>query len=115
MDHKNRTTKKILIVACSVITFLGVALCGYGHAAVSSNLLISGEASIKKTGGDFTSTYMQDVTPEECMKVENDTEKQLIDKRDGKKYWVIKLRDGSCWMTQEHDNDHPCKKAVVIY
>lgn len=30
---------------------------------------------------------------------------QLIDSRDGKKYWVAKLADGNCWMTQNLDVD----------
>ena len=50
-------------------------------------------------------TYMQDMTPEGCAaSSENDT-KRLIDKRDGKYYWVAKLKDGNCWMTQNLDLD----------
>ena len=50
-------------------------------------------------------TYMQDITPEGCAaSSENDT-KQLIDKRDGKTYWVAKLADGNCWMTQNLELD----------
>ncbi len=50
-------------------------------------------------------TYMQDMTEEVCQNsYENDT-KQLIDKRDGKTYWVAKLKDGNCWMTQNLDLD----------
>ena len=30
---------------------------------------------------------------------------QAIDARDGKKYWVTKLKDGHCWMTQNLDFD----------
>ncbi len=49
-------------------------------------------------------TYMQDMTPYAC---NGGTEegKQLIDKRDGKSYWVAKLKDGNCWMTQNLDLD----------
>lgn len=35
---------------------------------------------------------------------EHDT-KQLVDNRDGKTYWVAKLKDGNCWMTQNLDLD----------
>ena len=50
-------------------------------------------------------TYMQDMTPEGCaVSSENDT-KRLIDKRDGKYYWVAKLKDGNCWMTQNLELD----------
>lgn len=44
--------------------------------------------------------YMQDMTPDICAKsVENET-KWLIDERDGNQYYVAKLKDGNCWMTQ---------------
>ena len=50
-------------------------------------------------------TYMQDMTPEGCAaSTVNDT-KQLIDKRDNKTYWVAKLKDGNCWMTQNLELD----------
>ena len=89
------------ITAMGALTFVGIILCGYGHAAVSTDLLISGDATIKGEGGNFTSTYMQDVTPAECENVGFDQSKQLINKRDGKKYWVTKMRNGECWMTQD--------------
>ena len=45
------------------------------------------------------------MTPGGCaISNEGDT-KQLIDKRDNKKYWVAKLTDGNCWMTQNLDLD----------
>lgn len=45
-------------------------------------------------------TYMQDMTADICnISAENATT-QLIDTRDGNKYWVAKLKDGKCWMTQ---------------
>ena len=54
---------------------------------------------------------MQDMTPEICKNTKakngastvtpgNEVTKQLIDIRDGKKYWVAKLADNNCWMTQ---------------
>ena len=48
---------------------------------------------------------MQEMTAEICQaSTENET-KQLTDTRDGKKYWVTKLKDGNCWMTQNLDLD----------
>ena len=48
---------------------------------------------------------MQEMTSTICADAaENDTA-QLTDTRDGKKYWVTKLADGSCWMTQNLDLD----------
>ncbi len=45
-------------------------------------------------------TYMQEMTPEICLEEKVHYTKQLIDQRDGKSYWVAKLADGNCWMTQ---------------
>lgn len=45
-------------------------------------------------------TYMQNLTPQICKDTAVDVTKQLVDMRDGNKYWVAKLRDGNCWMTQ---------------
>ena len=45
-------------------------------------------------------TYMQEMTPAICDNTKEHYTKQLIDNRDGKKYWVAKLKDGRCWMTQ---------------
>ena len=50
-------------------------------------------------------TYMQDMTPEGCAASTVNETKRLIDKRDGKYYWVAKLADGNCWMTQNLDLD----------
>ena len=48
---------------------------------------------------------MQEMTAEICQaSTENET-KRLTDTRDGKKYWVTKLADGNCWMTQNLDLD----------
>ena len=60
--------------------------------------------------------YMQEMTNEYCKNTRgtdgsatvtpgNEPSKQLIDIRDGKKYWVSKLADQNCWMTQNLDLD----------
>lgn len=49
--------------------------------------------------------YMQHMTPEICASANNGDTKQLIDRRDNKAYWVAKLADGNCWMTQNLDLD----------
>ena len=54
---------------------------------------------------------MQDMTAEICSSIATPTaadnsdtpETQLIDIRDNKLYWVAKLKDGKCWMTQNLD------------
>ncbi len=49
--------------------------------------------------------YMQDITPEIVSNTQPKASKQLIDSRDGKKYWVQKLADGNIWMEQNLDLD----------
>lgn len=94
------TSRHTIIIICAIVSVIGVVLCGYGYAAVSTDLLVSGEAKVKRVSDNFTSDYMQDVTPEECSAVTSGAEKQLIDKRDGQSYWVSKI--GSyCVMTQD--------------
>ena len=49
--------------------------------------------------------YMQHMTPEICASANEGDTKRLIDSRDGKLYWVAKLKDGNCWMTQNLELD----------
>ena len=49
---------------------------------------------------------MQDMTHDICINVDiEESELQLIDVRDNKIYWIAKLKDGNCWMTQNLDLD----------
>lgn len=51
---------------------------------------------------------MQEMTPEFCASVTMESPgntARLRDTRDGKYYWVAKLADGNCWMTQNLDLD----------
>ena len=49
---------------------------------------------------------MQDMNADICSAVETEDEGlQVIDVRDNKVYWIAKLRDGNCWMTQNLDLD----------
>lgn len=43
---------------------------------------------------------MQHMNSEICANTAEGTTKQLIDSRDGNSYWVAKMKDGNCWMTQ---------------
>ncbi len=52
-----------------------------------------------------TYTYMQDVDKSVCNNLPAGAEFQLRDKRDEKIYWIGKLSDGLCWMTQNLDLD----------
>ncbi len=69
----------------------------------------------KATANDGKQYYkMQDMSTSICDAVTTPTdtttykdtpEAQLVDIRDGKTYWVAKLLDGKCWMTQNLDLD----------
>jgi uncharacterized protein (TIGR02145 family) len=48
---------------------------------------------------------MQDMTSSICNAAEGESWLQLVDTRDNKLYWVAKLKDGHCWMTQNLDLD----------
>ncbi len=48
---------------------------------------------------------MQEITKTKCNNIANGTEGRLKDTRDNKWYWVAKLNDGLCWMTQNLDYD----------
>ena len=48
---------------------------------------------------------MQEMTAEICNDSAVNETARLVDVRDGKKYWVAKLADGNCWMTQNLDFD----------
>ena len=67
-------------------------------SVVSSPLEITGLASL---------TNMQEMTSAVCEASEVGETRQLIDVRDGKSYWVAKLKDNNCWMTQNLDLDIP--------
>lgn len=65
-----------------------------------NTVLISAVANAEKITSLNQLTYMQDVTPEICANSPENMQKQLYDVRDGKKYWVSKMKDGHCWMIQ---------------
>ena len=49
--------------------------------------------------------YMQDMSSAICNNTNINDTKRLVDKRDSKLYWVAKLADNNCWMTQNLDLD----------
>lgn len=48
-------------------------------------------------------TNMHELTRESCALSPLNTTQRMTDARDNKKYWVTKLADGNCWMTQNLD------------
>ncbi|MBO7132077.1 hypothetical protein J6V85_02340, partial [Candidatus Saccharibacteria bacterium] len=66
------------------------------------------EKAYERAGATKLNGYyqMQDMTPEICNSVEAiNHQTQVIDNRDNEVYWVAKLADGNCWMTQNLDHD----------
>lgn len=79
----------------------------------SNQVVISVTSSPKTiTFTDYTTT-MQGMTSSICETVDTGAEAQLRDTRDGKYYWVAKLADGKCWMTQNLDLDLSTSKALT--
>ena len=76
--------------------------------AVSNVAPMSLLDSFMASGAEQLNGYfkMQDMTHSICENVDiEESELQLIDVRDNKIYWVAKLKDGNCWMTQNLDLD----------
>ena len=48
---------------------------------------------------------MQEMTPQICADAQENDTTMLEDARDGKMYWIAKLADGNCWMTQNLELD----------
>lgn len=58
--------------------------------------------------------YMQDFTADMCDDLTTGGEQiQLTDNRDGKMYWVGRLPDGNCWMTQNLDLDLSTSRTLT--
>ena len=57
----------------------------------------------KRTYGDTGLYSMQDMSQDVCGIVSTNEEAKVVDVRDNKTYWIAKLADGHCWMTQNLD------------
>ena len=73
----------------------------------TSTLTISVVAEPKRITTLTEMTTMQEMTPEICVNSQEGDTIRVKDERDGKMYWVAKLKDGNCWMTQNLDFDIP--------
>jgi uncharacterized protein (TIGR02145 family) len=58
---------------------------------------------------------MQGMTPAICNAATVGSSLQLLDVRDGKLYWVTKLADNNCWMTQNLDLDLDSNRTYTHY
>ncbi len=57
---------------------------------------------------------MQDMTPAICSAVDEHSEIRVQDIRDNKLYWILKAKDGKCWMTQNLDLDLETTPTNVV-
>ncbi len=81
-------------------------------SSISTNVLTPGLGQDLNEGDTYTVTIsyteepvenMHELSRESCALAPLNTTYQLNDARDNKKYWVTKLADGNCWMTQNLD------------
>ena len=77
----------------------------------SNHTTINFEDAFTRTGKQTITTAsgtyykMQDMTSDVCNQVAYNTTTELVDIRDNKPYYVTKLKDNHCWMTQNLDLD----------
>ena len=74
------------------------------HFGFNEVFAANGKSAINVDGNSYYA--MQDMTSDICSKVgllNEASQTQLVDTRDNKLYWVAKLEDGHCWMTQNLD------------
>lgn len=77
-----------------------------------NNVILSVVAGAEETNlgfgaGEWRITTMQEMTQATCHSVQDGATGRLKDVRDGEVYWVAKMRDGNCWMTQNLDFNIP--------
>ena len=86
----------------NVITFSVVA--NYDTMTLSDAYALAGRTPVSTASGSYYT--MQDMSMDICNNVDSiNSSLQLLDTRDNKLYWVTKLADGNCWMTQNLDYD----------
>ncbi len=86
----------------NVITFSVVA--NYDTMTLSDAYALAGRTPVSTASGSYYT--MQDMSMDICNNVDTlNSSLQLLDTRDNKLYWVTKLADGNCWMTQNLDYD----------
>ena len=79
----------------------------------TSTLTISVVAEPKEVTTITEMATMQEMTPEICTNSQEGDTVRIADERDGKMYWIAKLKDGNCWMTQNLDLDLSTEEALT--
>ncbi len=94
------TSKKIPSETKTIALSFATKVNSQTAADTYSNTAIVSVVSSPMTLSLSEYNNMQDITPDICDASETHETKQLTDVRDGKKYWVTKMLDGNCWMSQ---------------
>ncbi len=82
--------------------------------ATSLEMAYEDSGAERVTVGNGQYFTMQDMTPEICAMTDDiPSEIQAVDVRDNKLYWITKLADGHCWMTQNLDFDLDANVALT--
>ena len=84
----------------------------YGY--YESTIVVTAVANyVAKTIDDIA--YMQDINDEVALSMVEEHQYQLKDRRDGKYYWVSRLKDGNVWMTQDLDLAPDSETGVLSF
>ncbi len=84
----------------------------YGNTVTLS--VVAQPRTVTTTVGKFNNiTTMQQMTPTICSNAAVNDTAYLRDTRDDKSYWVTKLLDGNCWMSQNLALDLSTSKALT--
>lgn len=96
----------------AVVKAQGKYRYGYSNTFVSWN--VEGTSGTVTGDTEFTANFnarllfrgittMQEMTPEICAEAWENDSIRPIDTRDNERYWITKLADGRCWMTEDLD------------
>lgn len=86
----------------NVVNFMVVG--GEAPMGLAESYAAANKTKVSVNGGSYYK--MQDMNSAICANAEvEDDQLQVVDTRDNKIYWIAKLKDGHCWMTQNLDLD----------
>ncbi len=103
----NNNFKKYRILLISAFVVIGGMFLVSYLAYIPTKTFAIDTADPNETRTLMQIDTMQEMSEQICANTKENRTKQLKDTRDGKLYWVAKLKDGNCWMTQNLDFDIP--------
>ncbi len=98
LDISNTLVNREHILSFATKVDLTVAPDVYGNTVIVSVVSDPNSSVMKAFNGIKT---MQELTPEVCREAGEHDTAFLTDTRDGNQYWVTKMKDGNCWMSQD--------------